>query len=119
VGTTVTQVGGGLLWTASIVGFAALAAAILGWLPASWFPPLAVGSAVASLAGLLLFPIAFPTFSTLGALAIDLAVLVVAIWYESWSRSDPAKPGRQSRRGAARSSISQAWSSRCHADRRT
>jgi hypothetical protein len=59
-GTTVTQLVGGLLWTTAIVGFVALAATVLGWLPASWFPPLAVGSAVVSLAGLLLFPIAFP-----------------------------------------------------------
>jgi hypothetical protein len=80
-GTTVTQVVGGLVWTAAIVGFAALAATVLGWLPASWFPPLAVGSPVVSLAGLLLFPIAFPTFSTLGALVVDVVVLVAAIWY--------------------------------------
>jgi hypothetical protein len=86
-GTTVTQVVGGLLWTGAIVGFAALAVTVLGWLPASWFPPLAVGSAVVSLAGLLLFPIAFPTFSTLGALAVDVAVLVAAVWYH-WVPAD-------------------------------
>jgi len=86
-GTTVTQVVGGLLWTAAIIGFAALAATVLGWLPASWFPPLAVGSAVVSLAGLLLFPIAFPTFSTLGALVVDVVVLVAAIWYH-WLPAD-------------------------------
>jgi hypothetical protein len=86
-GTTVTQVVGGLLWTAAIVGFAALAATVVGWLPASWFPPLAIGSAVVSLAGLLLFPIAFPTFSTLGALVVDVVVLVAAIWYH-WLPAD-------------------------------
>jgi hypothetical protein len=86
-GTTVTQVVGGLLWTAAIIGFAALAATVLGWLPASWFPPLAVGSAVVSLAGVLLFPIAFPTFSTLGALVVDVVVLVAAIWYH-WLPAD-------------------------------
>ena len=86
-GTTVTQLVGGLLWTAAIVGFAALAATVLGWLPAAWFPPLAVGSAVVSLAGLLLFPIAFPTFSTLGALAVDVVVLAAAIWYQ-WVPAD-------------------------------
>jgi len=86
-GTTVTQLVGGFLWTAAIVGFAALAGTVLGWLPASWFPPLAVGSAVVSLAGLLLFPIAFPTFSTLGALAVDVVVLVAAIWYH-WVPAD-------------------------------
>jgi hypothetical protein len=86
-GTTVTQLVGGLVWTAAIVGFAALAATVLGWLPASWFPPLAVGSAVVSLAGLLLFPIAFPTFSTLGALVVDVVVLAAAVWYH-WVPAD-------------------------------
>jgi len=81
VGTTVTQVVGSIVWIAAIVGFAALAASVMGWLPVSWFQPLAVGSAVASLAGLVLFPIAFPAFSTIGALVVDVAVLVATIWY--------------------------------------
>lgn len=81
VGTTFTQVVGGVLWIAAIVGFAALAASVMGWLPIDWFRPLAIGSAVVSLAGLVLFPIAFPTFSTIGALVVDLAVLAATIWY--------------------------------------
>jgi len=39
-----------------MIGFAALAAVVIGWLPVSWFVPLAVGSAVVSLIGLILFP---------------------------------------------------------------
>ena len=81
LGATVTQVVGGVFWTAAIVGFAALAGSVVGWLPAAWFQPLAVGSSVISLAGLLLFPVAFPTFSTIGALAVDVAVLAATIWY--------------------------------------
>jgi hypothetical protein len=81
LGTTPSQVVGGLLWTAAIVGFAALAAVVLSWLPVAWFQPLAVGSAIVSLAGLLLFPIAFPTFSTVGALVIDFGVLAATLWY--------------------------------------
>lgn len=81
LGTTATQAVGGVLWTAAIIGFAAVAATVVGWLPAAWFQPLAVGSAVASLAGLLLFPVAFPTFSTIGALVVDVAVLAATIWY--------------------------------------
>ena len=88
-GKMATQAVGGLLWTAAIVGFAALAASLLGWLPAAWFTPLAIGSAVVSLASLLLFPIAFPTFSTIGALVVDLAVLVAVTWYH-WQPSDLA-----------------------------
>jgi hypothetical protein len=81
LGTTATQAVGGVVWTAAIIGFAALAGSVVGWLPAAWFQPLAVGSSVVSLAGLLLFPIAFPAFSTIGALLMDLAVLVATIWY--------------------------------------
>jgi hypothetical protein len=86
-GTTVTQVVGGLLWTAAIVGFTVLAAVVVGWLPTSWFAPVAIGSALVSLTGLLLFPIAFPTFSTLGALAVDLVVMSAAVWFH-WLPAD-------------------------------
>lgn len=81
LGTTATQAVGGVVWTAAIVGFAALAGTVVGWLPSTWFQPLAVGSSVVSLAGLLLFPVAFPTFSTIGALLVDLAVLTATVWY--------------------------------------
>jgi hypothetical protein len=81
VGTTVTQIVGSVVWIAAIVGFAALAASVMGWLPVSWFQPLAVGSAVPSLIGLALFPIAFPAFSTIGALVVDVAVLAAVTWY--------------------------------------
>jgi hypothetical protein len=80
-GTTATQVVGGLLWTAAIVGFAALGVAVMGWLPAAWFVPLAIGSSIVSLLGLLFFPLAFPIFSTIGALGVDLAVLLAVVWF--------------------------------------
>lgn len=69
------------LFKVATVGFAAVAATVLGWLAAAWFPPLAIGSAVVSLAGIALFPIAFPVFGTIGALAVDLAVLAATVWY--------------------------------------
>jgi hypothetical protein len=78
-GLTLTQVVGGLLWTASIVGFAALAGVVAGWLPGTWFTPLAVASVAVSLAGVALFPIAFPTSSTIGAIAVDLVVLLAVV----------------------------------------
>jgi hypothetical protein len=81
LGVTATQVIGGVVWTAAIIGFTALAGSVIGWLPATWFQPLAIGSSVVSLAGVLLFPVAFPTFSTIGALAVDVAVLAATIWY--------------------------------------
>jgi hypothetical protein len=79
LGTTPSQVVGVVLWIASIVGFAALAAVTIGWLPAEWWPPLAIGASLASLAGLLLFPLAFPTTSTLGAAVVDVVVLVAGL----------------------------------------
>ncbi len=87
VGPGPTQAIGTALWALAIVGFIMLGGVVLGWLPVAWWQPLAVASSVASLLGVALFPIAFPTFSTLGALAVDLGVLVAAIWY-GWSPSD-------------------------------
>ena len=86
-GTTWTHAAGAVLWTVSIVGFAALAATVLGWLPSSAFNGFAIVSAAASLLGLLLFPIAFPTFSTIGALIVDLGVVAAVTWYH-WQPSD-------------------------------
>jgi hypothetical protein len=81
VGTGPSQLVGVALWVASIIGFVALAAVTVGWLPAEWWPPLAIGASLASLAGLLLFPLAFPTTSTIGAALIDVAVLVAGLRY--------------------------------------
>jgi hypothetical protein len=86
-GPTATHIVAVVVWTLAMVGFAALAAATLGWLPEAWFTPLAVGSSIASLAGLFLFPMAFPVFSTLGALAANVAVLVAVVWFD-WVPSD-------------------------------
>ena len=87
VGTTATQVVGVVLWTVSMVGFLVLAAIVFGWLPQTWWVPLAVISSIASLAGVLLFPVAFPTFSTVGAVAVDVAVLVAVLGLH-WVPSD-------------------------------
>ena len=88
-GRMATQAIAVLVWTVAIVGFTALSATVMGWLPTAWFTPLAIVSSVASLAGLLLFPVAFPTFSTVGALVVDLAVLGAVGWYH-WVPSDLA-----------------------------
>jgi hypothetical protein len=77
------------LWTVAMVGFAAAAAVVMGWLPEGWWVPIAVGSSLASLLGVVLFPGAFPPFSTIGALAVDVAVLAAVLWY-GWQPSDLA-----------------------------
>ena len=59
-GPTVTQLVGVVVWTAALVGFVVLAGVVVGWLPITWWPPVAIASAVASMVGLLLFPAAFP-----------------------------------------------------------
>ena len=86
-GPTVTQTVGVVLWGVALVGFTLAAAVVFGWLPETYFAALAIVSAVASLAGIVFFPIAFPTFSTLGALAIDIVTLAAVIWYQ-WEPSD-------------------------------
>ena len=89
VGSTVSEIVAVSLWTLAIIGFAALAAVVVGWLPEAWWVPLVIGASAASLAGLFLFPIAFPLFSTLGALAANVAVLGAVLWFQ-WVPSDLA-----------------------------
>lgn len=88
-GPTWTNAVGVTLWTIAMVGFAGAAAVVMGWLPGTWWVPLAVGSSLVSLAGIVLFPSAFPVVSTIGALVIDVAVLGAVLWY-GWEPSDLA-----------------------------
>ncbi|HET9082983.1 MAG TPA: hypothetical protein VFN41_01165 [Candidatus Limnocylindrales bacterium] len=78
-GQTASNVVGLVLWLAAMVGFVASAAVVMGWLPASWWVPLAVGSSVVSLVAIALFPAAFPPTSTIGAVIVDIAVLVAVL----------------------------------------
>lgn len=79
-GASVAQAVGVALWSLSIVGFAALAMVVVGWLPGTWWAPLATASSVVSLLGLLFFPIAFPAGSTLGCAVVDIALLAAVLW---------------------------------------
>ena len=72
-GQTVSNVIGLALWIAAMVGFVAAAAVVMGWLPASWWVPLAVGSSIVSLVAIALFPSAFPMTSTVAAAVVDVA----------------------------------------------
>lgn len=79
------QVLGGALWAAALVGFIALGIVVLGWLPASWWEPLAVGAAIASLAAIALFPAGFPTVvNIVGAAVVDI-VLLAAVVINHWT----------------------------------
>lgn len=88
-GPSAAQAVGVILWTIALVGFAVLAGVVFGWLPEAWFATVAVTSSIASLAGLVFFPTAFPVFSTIGAAAIDVVTLAAALWYH-WVPSDLA-----------------------------
>jgi hypothetical protein len=78
-GQTVSNVIGLVLWIGAMVGFVAASAVVMGWLPASWWVPLAVVSSVLSLVAIVLFPTAFPMTSTVGAVVVDVAVLVAVL----------------------------------------
>ena len=78
-GQTISNVVGMVLWVAAMVGFVAASAVVMGWLPASWWVPLAVGSSIVSLVAIALFPTAFPSGSTVGAVVVDIATLVAVV----------------------------------------
>ncbi|UCF20310.1 MAG: hypothetical protein JSU87_02560 [Gemmatimonadota bacterium] len=71
------------LWLAALIGFVVAGLGLLDWLvpPDSW-QPLAIAAALASLVAIALFwgglPFFFP--NKVGAIAVDLAVLVSLLW---------------------------------------
>jgi hypothetical protein len=86
LGDGLAQLIGAALWAGALVGFLIVAGVIAGWLPGSWWPFIAVVAAALSLAGLALFPTAFPLTSTIGALVIDLGVLAAVVLH--WLPAD-------------------------------
>lgn len=88
-GQSFSQAIGAILWMAALISFAALAGVVLGWLPATWWAPLAVGASALSLVGIALFPTAFPLTSTVAAVVVDVAVLVSVLWLH-WVPGDVA-----------------------------
>ncbi len=69
------------LWIVSLVGFVIAAMSFWGVvLPDSVWRPVAVAAALVSLAGITLFFGTWPTFNTLAALAVNVAVLAAVLW---------------------------------------
>jgi hypothetical protein len=69
-----------IFWSLAVAGFLASLLGFLGFLvPSEWWRALAVGSAIVSLLGLLLFWKTWPTFNLLGALSMNAAVLVTQL----------------------------------------
>jgi hypothetical protein len=73
VGDGGARLAASVIFLVPTVGFVAAAAGLLTGQP--WWRQVAVGSAAVSLAGTALFPQAFPTGSTIGSVAVNLAVL--------------------------------------------
>jgi hypothetical protein len=85
IGETASRVISFLLFLAALVGFIGAALALMGWLlPHEWWRSLSVVSAAISLVSLGLFWNAFPSFfpNKIGAIAVDIAVLVGLLWLE-------------------------------------
>jgi hypothetical protein len=70
-----------IFWVVSLIGFVVAAMSFWGVLvPAGVWRPLAVGSALVSITGIVLFFGTWPTFNTLAALVVNVAVLVAVVW---------------------------------------
>ena len=68
-------------WILAAVGFLTALLGFLGVLvPSDLWRPLAVGTALVSLLGLVLFWNTWPAFNTIGALGMNIVVLVTQLW---------------------------------------
>ncbi len=70
-----------IFWTLSLLGFIAAALSFWGVLvPGDAWRQLALASSIVSALGIVLFFGTWPTFNTLAALAVNIAVLVTQLW---------------------------------------
>jgi hypothetical protein len=67
-------------WIVSLVGFVVAALSFWGiFVPADWWRPVGVATALVSIAGIVLFFGTWPMFNTLAALGVNVAVLVAVL----------------------------------------
>jgi len=84
LGEATLRIFSSIFWIFAAVGFLAALLGFLGVLvPSSMWRPLAVGSAIVSILGLVLFWGTWPAFNTIGALGMNIVVLVTQLWL-SW-----------------------------------
>lgn len=70
-----------VFWVLSLIGFVAAALSFWGVLvPGDAWRQLAVTSAIISILGIALFFGTWPTFNTIAALAVNIAVLITQLW---------------------------------------
>ena len=85
IGDTASRLISFVLFLAALIGFVGAVLALMGWLlPHEWWRPLSAISAAISLVALGLFWNAFPSLfpNKIGAIAVDIAVLVGLLWLE-------------------------------------
>ncbi len=74
---TATAIG---FWSAAVVAFVVAALGFWGVVvPADWWRPAAVGGAMVSLVGIVLFAGTWPLFNTVAAVIVNVAVLVAVL----------------------------------------
>jgi hypothetical protein len=77
-----------IFWIAAVLGFVASALSFWGILiPGDLWRQLALIFAVVSLSGLILFFGTWPTFNTIGAFGMNIAILVTQLWIH-WPPED-------------------------------
>jgi len=71
-----------VFWVLAALGFLAAFLGFLGvYVPSNLWRPLAVGTAIVSLLGLVLFWNTWPMFNTIGAFSMNFVVLVTLLWF--------------------------------------
>jgi len=81
LGEPILRIIGSIFWILAAMGFLAAFLGFLGLLvPSSLWRPLAVGTALMSLLGLMLFWNTWPAFNTIGAFGMNVVVLVTQLW---------------------------------------
>jgi hypothetical protein len=72
-----------IFWTLSAIGFIAASLGFLGFIvPNEWWRELAIASSLISLTGLILFIGNWPVFNTVGAIGMNILVLVSLLFVD-------------------------------------
>ena len=80
---TTMRVIANIVWTLAVIGFVLSSLSFLGVvLPSDLWRPLAVVFSIVSLLGLSLFWGMWPLFNTIGAFAMNIAILVTQLWID-------------------------------------
>lgn len=82
VGEPALRIVSGVFWGLAAVGFIAACLGFLGILvPTLWWRPLAIAFAIVSLLGLLLFWNTWPVFNLIGAVTMNIVVLLALLLF--------------------------------------